>query len=345
MMEARPTRLSVVLPTYNHAQYLPRALDALLAQDFAPIEIIVVNDASTDETAGIVSRYQARSTIIRSIVHERNLGVIGALNSGLAQATGELIYFGAADDYVLPEFFARAVRMLTAYPMTGLFCGDAVLVDGESGRLYGLRPAARPLYHAGVLSAEETRQLLARIDNWVVTSSAVFRRDAIEQAGGLNAELGSFADGYMARKIMLQRGFCYSPEICARWSVFRTSLSRERALQPTTAAESLAMLPSHMEADPVFPRWYAEKFRKRWRFATARLALDASPIDRELLLRMGATCRFDRNVLGMLASLPMRPLARLLILAWLWFRLRPYALTSLLATQISRSLHSFRDSR
>src|SRR5215210_2525588 len=341
-MEAHPPRLSVVLPTYNHAEYLPRALDALLAQDFGPSEIIVVNDASTDETAGIISRYQTRSSIIHPIAHKRNLGVIAALNSGLARASGELISFGAADDYVLPEFFARAVRMLAMHPMTGLFCGDAVLVDGESGQLYGLRPAARPLYHAGAVSAEKTRQLLKRIDNWVVTSSAVFRRDAIEQAGGFNAALGSFADGYMARKIMLQRGFCYSPEICARWSVFRTSLSRERALQPATAAESLEMLPSHMEADPVFPSWYAEKFRKRWRFATARLALDASPIDRELLLRMGATGQLDRHVLGVLAALPVRPLARLLILAWLWFRLRPYALTSLVATQISRSVHPFR---
>lgn len=344
MIEARPARLSVVLPTYNHALYLPRALDALLAQDFTPAEIIVVNDASTDETADIVSRYQARSSIIRSIVHERNRGVIAALNSGLAQASGELIYFGAADDHVLPEFFSRAVRMLAAHPTAGLFCGDAVLVDGESGRLYGLRPAARPLYHPGALSAEQTRHLLARIDNWVVTSSAVFRRDAIEQAGGLDAALGSFADGYMARKIMLQRGFCYSPEICARWSVFRTSLSRERALQPATAAESLEMLPSHMASDPVFPSWYAEKFRRRWRFATARLALDASPIDRELLLRMGATSRLDRTVLGLLAGLPIRPLARLLILGWLWFRLRPYALTSLLGTQISRSVRPLRSS-
>lgn len=341
-MEASRARLSVILPTYNHAQYLPRALDALLAQDSAPVEIIVVDDASTDETAEIIARYQARSSIIRPIVNERNLGVIGALNSGLARATGELVYFAAADDDVLPGFFARAVRMLAAHPTTGLFCGDAVLVDGESGCLYGFRPAARPLYHAGALTAKQSAQLLRRIDNWVVTSSAVFRRDAIEQAGGLNAALGSFADGYMARKIMLRRGFCYSPEICARWSVFRTSLSRERALQPTTAAESLTILPRHMEEDSAFPRWYPEKFRKRWRFATARLALDLHPIDRELLLQMGGTSSFDRKVLGLLALLPFRPLARLLILAWLWFRLRPYSLSALVGTQISRNLPVFR---
>jgi hypothetical protein len=255
---------------------------------------------------------------------------------------GDFIYFAAADDYVLPGFFARAVQMLELHPATGLFCGDAVLVDGETGRLYGLRPVARPLHHSGGLSAAQTRELLARIDNWVVTSSAVFRRNAVDEAGGLNAALGSFADGYMARKIMLRHGFCYAPEICAKWSVFKTSLSRERALQPATAAESLALLPRHMEADPVFPSWYPEKFRKRWRFATARLALDLQPIDKELLLRMGATCSFDRGVLNVLAHVPIRPLARLLILGWLWFRLRPYALSSLVATQISRGLHFFR---
>src|SRR5262249_48949821 len=140
--------LSVVLPNYNHAEYLPRALDALLSQEQPPDETIVVDDNSTDGSRDVVARYAAKNPSIRLLLNDRNVGVIPTLSRGLGEARGQFVYFGAADDYVLPGFFEAAIAALHNYPQAGLFFGDATLVDGQSGRLIGARPPLRPPYHA-----------------------------------------------------------------------------------------------------------------------------------------------------------------------------------------------------
>ena len=75
--------LSVVLPNYNHAQYLPRALDALLTQERPPDEIIVIDDCSIDGSRDIVARYAAKNPSIRLLLNDANVGVIPTLSRGL----------------------------------------------------------------------------------------------------------------------------------------------------------------------------------------------------------------------------------------------------------------------
>ena len=111
----------------------------------------------------------------------------------------------------MPGFFVRALDLLERHPAAGLFCGEALLVDGVTDRPIGVRPPVRPLRRAGFVDPARTRALLARIDNWILTGSAVFRRDAVVALGGFDARLGSFADGYLARKVALTHGFCFAP--------------------------------------------------------------------------------------------------------------------------------------
>ena len=131
-------------------------------------------------------------------------------------------------------------------------------------------------------------QLLRSTDNWILTGSAVFRRECVIWAGGFDARLGSFADGFLARKIALRYGFLFEPKVVASWVVFPDSVSRKTALDPQRAQHILDVVPALIAADPGFPPWYADAFRDRWRFATCRLALAAEPIDRELLRTMAA---------------------------------------------------------
>ena len=80
-MTSRPT-LSVVLPNYNHGDVIARALEALLHQERRPDEIVVVDDASTDDSRDVIARFAARSASIRVLVNEQNQGVIAALIRG-----------------------------------------------------------------------------------------------------------------------------------------------------------------------------------------------------------------------------------------------------------------------
>jgi hypothetical protein len=340
-MTSRPT-LSVVLPNYNHGSLIARALAALLGQERSPDEIVVVDDASTDDSRDVIAGFAARSASIRVLVNDQNQGVIAALIRGLEAAGGDYVYFAASDDWVMPGFFKLALEKLEQNPTLGLFCGEAVLRDGRTNEPFGIRPAVRPVSQAGPVTTHEACRLLKRTDNWILTGSAVFRRDAVMRAGGFDPRLGSFADGLMGRKIALSCGFYYATQVVATWVVFSESVSRRTALDPAAARHALEAVPARIAEDPVFPDWYPRVFQNRWRFATSRLAVEAEPIDYPLLASMGVRNRLDRALLSGLCPLLPRALARLTALGWLWFRLRPTTLTGLLRTGLAFRLKRFR---
>src|SRR5215472_17277837 len=94
--------ISVVLPNFNHGRSVGMALQALLAQSTAPREIIVVDDASTDDGPAVVRQIAVAHPCIRLVVIATNQGVIRALKRGLEFASGDYIYLAAADDWTMP---------------------------------------------------------------------------------------------------------------------------------------------------------------------------------------------------------------------------------------------------
>ena len=336
-------QLSVVLPNFQHGHVISRALGALLSQDRKPDEIVVIDDGSTDDSIAVIEQAAARSREVRLLANATNCGAIASLKRGLDDARGSYIYFAAADDWVMPRFFAQAVEMLEANPQAGLFCGDAMLIDATNNRTLGVRPPVMPLSRAGFVDPAATGRLLARSDNWILTGSAVFRRAAIADAGGLDEELGSFADGFLARKVSLMHGFCYAPKVVAVWCVHPSGLSRSAALDAARAGQVLGRATAKIDADAVFPPWYVQRFADRWQFATARLALQAAPRNDVVVMAMGARSKLDRAVLSLASRLPVRSLANVAMLGWLWLRLRPYRLADLLRTAAFRRYASARD--
>lgn len=328
--------LSVVLPNYNHGRYVARALDALLSQDRPADEIIVVDDCSTDDSRAVIARYAAKHPSVRLLANEENMGVIATLSRGLSEARGQYIYFGAADDFVLPGFFAAAIKALQVNSQAGLFCGDAVLSDGYTGRILGVRPPVRPRFSAGFVGPSNVRRLLQRNDNFILTGAAVFRRDAVISAGGFDEQLASFADGYLARKIALSVGFCYAPSTVLTWCIFPDSVSRKTANDISRAQQVLANIEARMASDPIFPSWYRDAFVHRWRFWTSRLAIQENPINHDKLMDIAAQTAFDRAVLRRLLQAFALRNARFLILAFLWLRYRPYSLIDLGTTVLVR---------
>jgi glycosyltransferase involved in cell wall biosynthesis len=99
--------VSVVIPAYNAARFIRRALDSVLAQTYPATEVLVIDDGSTDETASIVESYRARVTLIR----QNNMGASSARNAGIDGATGDLIAFLDADDYWEPQKLERHVQL------------------------------------------------------------------------------------------------------------------------------------------------------------------------------------------------------------------------------------------
>lgn len=130
--------VSIVLPCFNAARVLPAALDSLLAQTYRQLEILTLDDGSTDATSQVLAAYAARDVRIRVLRAPTNMGLIATLNRGVAEAHGEFIGRMDADDFSAPGRVERQVDALIARPEVGLVGTGIELVDAD-GR-HSLRP-------------------------------------------------------------------------------------------------------------------------------------------------------------------------------------------------------------
>lgn len=130
------SKVSIIVPCYNQAHFLPETLDSVLAQTHGDWECIVVNDGSPDHTAEVAERYARQDPRIRHVLQE-NRGLSGARNRGLDEATGRWIQFLDSDDILLPEKLARQLAALGQAQGPALsFCDYRYLVvDGDESRV------------------------------------------------------------------------------------------------------------------------------------------------------------------------------------------------------------------
>jgi glycosyltransferase involved in cell wall biosynthesis len=320
---ANPPTLSVVLPNYNHGRLIARAVTALIAQERAPDEIVIIDDGSTDDSLKVITALAASSSIIHVLANPTNEGATAALSRGLDACRGKYIYFAAADDWVLPGFFASALPVLESHPAAGFVCGESYLISGRTGERLGVRPIVRPSNRTKYFSPKMAAALLKCTDNWILTGSTIFVRDRTVAAGGFPSDLGSFADGYLGRKVALTHGFCFVPRLMATWQVFDDSISRETASDPIEARRVLANALAHFARDPIFPDWYGALFSRRLQFGIARLAVASRPVNKAVLSQAAARSRADGIFLSAVARLPEWRPTRAILLAWLWLRFWP----------------------
>jgi glycosyltransferase involved in cell wall biosynthesis len=134
--------VSIVTPSYNQASYLEETIQSVLAQDYAPLEYIIVDGGSTDGSREIIQRFASR---LAWGVSEPDAGQTDAINKGFALAQGEILAWLNSDDTYLPGAISGAVAYLQQRPQAGMVYGDANLVD-EHGQVIGKFPAAQTDY-------------------------------------------------------------------------------------------------------------------------------------------------------------------------------------------------------
>jgi glycosyltransferase involved in cell wall biosynthesis len=171
--------VSIVTPSYNQASYLEETIRSVLAQDYEPLEYIVVDDGSTDGSLGIAERYADRLKLVR----EENRGQPAALNHGFEHTSGELMGYLNSDDTLLPGAVEAMVDELEREPKALLVYGDAHYTDDRSERTAYLR--AREFDVAAMQRA---------CDNHVVQPSTLWRREAWESYGPFDEEAYYFFD-------------------------------------------------------------------------------------------------------------------------------------------------------
>jgi len=130
-------KVSVIIPTFNRAPLLPRAIDSIRAQTFTDWEIILVDDGSTDDTAQLAQRYAGQLGDRFQYIHQSNAGSSAARNRGLDAARGQFVAFLDSDDEFLPQKLERQLELFDRCPQLGLVYCDSSFIT-----LQGVRRAS-----------------------------------------------------------------------------------------------------------------------------------------------------------------------------------------------------------
>jgi len=215
------TRISVCIPTRNQARYLGAAVESALGQAIDDLEVIVHDDASTDDTAAVLAGFDdARLRVVR---HSEPLGIAANRNALLADARGEYIAWLDSDDRYTDGSLAERVRLLDDNPGVGLVHGAFELIDDHDRRL----PTWPALHREDTVEAGEVafRELLQ--SNTVTTSTVVARKSAHEAAGPFSDAAGrTSSDWEMWLRMALRADVAYTASVVASYRQHENSISR-----------------------------------------------------------------------------------------------------------------------
>lgn len=195
-------RVSIVIPAYNCAAWLPSCLESVFAQTWHDFEVVVVDDGSSDDTAAALAPWAGRILYIR----QENAGVAAARNRGIRASSAPLIAFLDADDIWERRKLQSQVAALRAEPDAGLVCSDFTIA-GEHGIVVSSYFRERGGYETGRVFARLIRNC------FVVTSTVVMRRSLIDALGPFDESI-SFSDDYnMWLRAALRSRIAVVPEV------------------------------------------------------------------------------------------------------------------------------------
>lgn len=223
MTRALSIRTSIILPNRNHARELETSLAAILGQSRPFDEIIVIDDDSTDNSRKVIGRFAEQREIV-FLQNERRLGVAGAVNRGLAAATGSHIVFASADEKIMPTMNEALTAAISSFPELKVAVSKYTEWDTDTGEVF-IPDETSPLgtwYVRGTdpqfFSPDELRTLLRRQFVWLSVNTAIFERDALESVGGFDPALRWHSDWFAMYAIAFRHGFCALPQSLAWFS-------------------------------------------------------------------------------------------------------------------------------
>jgi len=199
--------VSVIIPVFNGAATIDRALKSVFDQTFSDYEVVICDDGSTDDTPPVLAKYGDKLRVVR----QPNRGLPAARNAAVAASRGELLALIDHDDEWLPQKLELAVAAMRSDPAAALLYSDKIVVNeaSEEFRLSEVRPDTA---HAPTMD-----EMLTRI--WPITpSTVVMRREAFDRAGGFCEQLISAEDIHFWLLMREQGHFIYIPEKLVRFT-------------------------------------------------------------------------------------------------------------------------------
>jgi len=258
-------KVSVVLPTYNQAEFLPKALDSIFNQSWQDFELIVVNDGSTDETPTILANYRQRYDF--TLIHQENQKLPKTLNNGFKQAKGTYLTWTSSDNLMRPNMLAVLVDALDKNPQVGLVYADWEVID-ENDKFLGT-----------VQTFDFDRYLLMRTN--YINACFMYRRTCQETVGLYDPEYIYAEDWEYWLRIASTFDMMRVPQPLYQYRVHGASLTEKEVLsQDKGVSVGYHKLSTRLKASRW--AWYLSKLKWEW----LRLKLRRDP---SLRLKPSAT--------------------------------------------------------
>jgi glycosyltransferase involved in cell wall biosynthesis len=215
--------VSVICLCYNHERFVWEAIQSVLDQTYPTIQLIVLDDGSTDQSVQKIRSLVADKPEITFISGQSNRGYTKALNEALKYVKGEFIIDLAADDVFYPTRIEEGVTELTKAGLNyGVNFSDAVLID-ESGNLLGLHSEKYP--HATIPQGDIYKAIIEKY--FICPPTMMFRKSVIDRLGGYDESL-SFEDFDFFVRSSREFYFCYTPKVLVKRRVLSNSMSSKQ---------------------------------------------------------------------------------------------------------------------
>lgn len=222
MKKHQEVEVSVVIPAYNAGAYLGKAIESVLSQTLRPIEIIVVDDGSTDDTGTVAKSFGARVRYI----HQENSGSTIAKNRGLKESRGEFVATLDADDFfVSATKLERQLELIKQFPSCGLVGSGWMNVDKQGAKI----ESREPWRYAAKLDLTD-----AIVWSPLLSSVMLFRKNALERVNGFNPQIRIIEDyDIVIRLIFAGFSIEWLREITTAYRLHDTNITRKISLMET----------------------------------------------------------------------------------------------------------------
>lgn len=202
------TSLGIVIPNFNHGVSITETIDSILSQTVLPDEIIVIDDASTDNSVEIISSLSKDIPIIRLFRNEKNHGVNYCMNLGTREAKSDLIIYRAADDVFIQNAISNALIAFQQHPRASIACGETIFFKNNLAE--GTRETLALAKQTTFFSPDKL------LDCWqsdfnIPTSACITKRNAVLSVGGFKDQARWHADWLCLTTIAMRDGLIFFP--------------------------------------------------------------------------------------------------------------------------------------
>ena len=231
---SQDTLVSVVIPCYNGEAFLKEAIESAMEQSYPRVEVIVVDDGSTDRSSEIAQQFPVR------YIRQPNRGLTASRNLGVRESRGSYIVFLDADDRLKPDAIEAGLRVLAGRPECAMAVGDHLFISEDGSHLANSRKEYLASSHYEALLRSNFIEMI---------SSVLFRRQVLDEVGGFNTELRVAEDYELYLRIARKYPICSHPAVVAEYRKHQENTSHNSELMLSMTVDVLRSQARYIRGD------------------------------------------------------------------------------------------------